>query len=131
MRTPLLLVLLILGTSLFAQEKPLQESFPNGRLKCTRFTVEGVDRFMTYYESGRVKETGTFRHGRRDGVWEQYAENGALLARAFFKDGRRNGIWEFRDAQNELKGRLTYSEGDLAQGEQFDPAQGLVASRSY
>jgi antitoxin component YwqK of YwqJK toxin-antitoxin module len=131
MRTLLILVVLIIGTSLFAQEKPLQERFPNGRLKCTRFTVEGVDRFMTYYESGRVKETGTFRHGRREGVWEQYAENGALLARACFHDGHRSGTWEFRDARNELKGRLTYSEGRLAKSEQYDAAQGLVASRSY
>jgi antitoxin component YwqK of YwqJK toxin-antitoxin module len=131
MRTLLLLVVVIIGTSLFAQEKPLQERFPSGRLKCTRFTVEGVDRFMTYYESGRLKETGTFRHGRRDGVWEQYAENGALLARACFHDGHRSGTWEFRNARNELKGRLTYSEGRLAKSEQYDAAQGLVASRSY
>ncbi len=131
MRTLLLPLVLVIGTSLFAQEKPLQERFENGRLKCTRFTVEGVDRFMTYYVSGRLKETGTFRHGRRDGVWEQYAENGTLLARAYFRDGRRNGTWEFRDASNELKGRLTYNDGRLAQSEQYDAARGLVASRSY
>jgi antitoxin component YwqK of YwqJK toxin-antitoxin module len=131
MRTILLPLVLSLGTSLFAQDEPVQERFGNGRLKCTRFSVEEVDRFMTYYESGRLKEIGAFRNGRRDGVWEQYAENGALLARACFRDGHRSGTWEFRDTHNKLKGRLIYNEGRLATSEQYDAARGLVASRRH
>ncbi len=131
MRTSLVAILLLLSISLLAQEKPLQERYQNGRLKCTRFNMEGTDVFMTYYESGRLKERGTFRNGRREGIWEQYAENGALLARASFRDGHRNGTWEFRDARNELKGRLTYTDGQLAHAEQFGDARSLVASREY
>lgn len=131
MRTLLLPLLLLMNLALFAQEKAIQERFPNGRLKCTRFTVEDTDRFMNYYESGRLKETGTFRNGRRDGVWEQFAENGTLLARACFQDGTRTGTWEFRNASNELKGRLIYSDGRLACSQHYDPAQGPVAGRSY
>ena len=108
-----------------------QEFHPNGKVKSTRFHDGERERFMTYYETGRVKESGAFRDGRRDGVWKQFDESGAVLAKAEFIRGQRQGTWEFRDPANRLKVRLQYVEGSLARGEQFGESGELVAQRVY
>ena len=108
-----------------------QEFHPNGKVKSTRFEDGTGERFMTYYETGRVKEIGAFRQGRRNGVWKQFDENGAVLARAEFINGVRQGTWEFRDPANRLKVRLQYVKGSLARGEQYGDRGELVAQRVY
>ena len=108
-----------------------QEFHANGKLKSTRFTDGAIERFLTYYETGRVRETGAFRDGRRDGVWKQFDENGAVLAKAEFINGVRQGTWEFRDPANRLKVRLQYVKGSLARGEQYGDGGELVAQREY
>lgn len=108
-----------------------QDFHANGKLKSTRFTDGASERFITYYENGRVREMGAFRDGRRDGVWKQFHESGAVLARAEFINGVRQGTWEFRDPANCLKVRLRYVEGSLTRGEQFGDGGELVAQRTY
>ncbi len=108
-----------------------QDFHPNGKVKSTHFDDGMGERFMTYYETGRVKEIGAFREGRRDGVWKQFDENGAVLAKAEFINGVRQGTWEFRDPANRLKVRLQYVKGSLARGEQFGDSGELVAQREY
>jgi antitoxin component YwqK of YwqJK toxin-antitoxin module len=108
-----------------------QEFHPNGKVKSTRFSDGACERFMAYYETGRVKEIGAFREGRRDGVWQQFDENGAVLARAQFLNGQRQGTWEFRDPANRLKVRLQYVKGVLARGEQYGDSGELIAQRTY
>ena len=125
----LLFSLLLCGSVAFAQE-PEQHFYSNGRLESTRFNDGALDRFITYYESGRVKEMGAFLNGRRHGVWKQFDENGTVMAEACFSKGHRVGTWEFRDGTNALRGRLSYSDGRLMQGEQYD-AGALVAQRTY
>ncbi len=113
------------------QEIIAQEFHTNGRLKSTRFDDGSGERFLTYYETGRVKEVGAYRNGRRDGVWKQFDENGAVLAKAEFINGVRQGTWEFRDPTNRLKVRLQYVKGSLARGEQYGDSGELVAQREY
>ena len=108
-----------------------QEFHQNGKLKSTRFNDGVAERFMTYYETGRVKEIGAFRDGRRDGVWKQFDENGAVLAKAEFVKGQRQGTWEFRDPANRLRVRLSYEQGSLSRGEQYGDGGELVAQRTY
>lgn len=128
-------ILFSAGATLFgaAQGQALiaQQFHPNGKVKNTRFEDGAGERFMTYYETGRVKEIGAFREGRRDGVWKQFDENGAVLAKAEFINGVRQGTWEFRDPANRLKVRLQYVKGSLARGEQYGESGELVASRVY
>ena len=108
-----------------------QEFYPNGKVKSTRFHDGQRERFMIYYETGRVKEMGAFRDGHRDGVWKQFDENGAVLAKAEFINGQRQGTWEFRDPADRLKVRLQYVQGALARGEQFGDSGELIAQRTY
>ncbi len=122
--------LLFLGGEASAQVPAQHTYHANGRLAGTRYSEGGMERFITYYESGRVKEMGAFRHGHRHGTWKQFDENGAVLAEAHFIKGRRDGEWLFRDGSNALLGRLHYSDGHLREGAAYE-AGARVAERSY
>lgn len=121
----------IIGTALSAQEMILQEHWPDGTLRTTRYSEGTRIHFITYHENGQVKEMGSFNNGRRDGVWKQYSDTGALLAKAGFRNGLRQGVWEFRNADDQPIGRLTHTSGSLAQGEAYNVVGELTAHRSY
>ncbi len=121
----------LLAGAVHAQGLIAQEFHQNGRLKSTRFHDGERERFLSYYETGRVKEIGAFVEGRRDGVWKQFDESGALLARAEFVKGQRQGTWEFRDPANRLRVRLQYVQGSLAKGEQYGDSGEIIAQRTY
>lgn len=132
MKKPIILLFALLLTgAVEAQELLGQTYYANGRLQSTRYSDGAVEHFILYHPNGRVQATGMFRDGRRDGVWRQFAENGTVVAEARFKAGHRTGVWEFRDDANGLKGRLVYTDGRLASGEQFDPTGELIAQRTY
>lgn len=131
MRHLLLLLFLGLGAGLSAQELLGQEFWSDGTLRATRYAEGGRVHFIIYHENGKVKEVGCFHHGRRDGVWKQYAATGALITQAGFKDGERQGVWEFRSEADEPLGQLTYHNGELRQGKQFGAGGLLAAHRTY
>ena len=131
MRSLLILFVVLLAQVSPAQEVLVQERWPDGTLRATRYSEGDRIHFITYHENGRVKEIGCFKNGRRDGAWKQYSDAGALLAQAGFRNGQRQGIWEFRNADDRTTGRLTYAAGILAQAEQYDEGGALVAQRSY
>lgn len=131
MRTLLLSIVLVLASAAHAQELLSQERWPDGTLRATRYSEGGRIHFITYHENGRVKEMGCFHNGRRDGAWKQYSDTGALLAAAKFRDGKSQGVWEFRTSDDKPLGRLTYIDGELAQGEQFNEQGELIAQRDY
>jgi antitoxin component YwqK of YwqJK toxin-antitoxin module len=125
------ILFLALGTSLSAQELLGQEFWPDGSLRATRYAEGRRVHFITYHENGKVKEVGCFRNGRRDGTWKQFTDQGTLLAHAGFKNGERQGVWEFRSEADKPMGELTYHDGVLQYGKQFD-AEGLLAThRAY
>ncbi|MBK8228193.1 MAG: hypothetical protein IPK70_13600 [Flavobacteriales bacterium] len=126
-------VFMIMGGSLSAQRAELlvQERYPDGTLRATRYREGDRVRFITYHENGRVKEMGGFRDGRRDGEWKQFSDTGAVLAHASFRNGLRQGVWEFRSHRNSVVCRLVYSEGVIQRGEQYDERGELVAMRDY
>jgi antitoxin component YwqK of YwqJK toxin-antitoxin module len=44
--------------------------------------------WIKYYESGVIKEQGSYHKGNKDGIWEYFDENGSLVKVALFKRGR-------------------------------------------
>ena len=106
----MILFALLFAQASFAQEILGQERWPDGTLRATRYSEGDRIHFITYYESGRVKEIGCFKSGRRDGVWKQYSDTGALIAQAGFRNGQRQGVWEFHYADDRTTGKLVYRE---------------------
>ncbi|MBP6313410.1 MAG: hypothetical protein WAR83_01330 [Flavobacteriales bacterium] len=131
MRVFLISVLLLLVSGLQAQEILSQERYPDGTLRSTRYSEGGRIHFITYFENGQVMEIGCFEHGKRDGTWKQYSATGALTTSAYFDKGRSQGTWEFRTEDDKPIGRLSFMNGALTQGQQFNDAGDLVAQRDY
>lgn len=131
MRTFFLTLALIVASATQAQVLLGQEHWPNGNLKSTGYTQGDRTHFITYHENGRVKEMGSYRNGKLDGVWKQYTDTGALLTRATFRNGTRQGVWEFRTEADQPLGMLRYSNGVLTHGEQYSETGDLVAQREY
>lgn len=131
MRFVLIALILLLAQAAQAQEILAQERWPDGTLKATRYAEGGRIHFITYHENGRVNEIGCFLNGKRDGVWRQYTDTGVLLTQASFCHGQRQGVWIFRNTADQVTGRLVYTGGLLARGEQFDDSGVLSAQRDY
>lgn len=131
MRFVLIALILLLAQAAQAQEILAQERWPDGTLKATRYAEGGRIHFITYHENGRVRQVGCFLNGRRDGLWREYSDTGVLLTKAGFRNGERQGVWEFRSHGDAVVGRLTYTEGRISTGEQYDEAGALVAVRTY
>lgn len=131
MRTLLLASVLFFSLGSQAQELLRQERFDNGRLKSSLYKEGGIVRFITYYESGRVKEQGAFRSGKREGTWKQFDEAGVLLSLAEFDQGVRSGTWEIRAAEGGASGRLYFQDGLLAAAEEVGENGEVLAQRIY
>ncbi|MFZ1686336.1 MAG: hypothetical protein WAU70_02875 [Flavobacteriales bacterium] len=125
------IAMLFLAIGLHAQDGLVQERYPNGKLRSTHYAEGDLVRFVTYYESGRVKEMGGFHEGLREGAWKQFAENGTVLCEALFAKGKRQGNWTVHNIMDSTTGRLHFSDGTLAYAEQLDADGGLIASRTY
>lgn len=120
-----------LGSLAVAQKGLVQEHYPDGRLKTSKYTVEAREYVFTYHPSGKLSSTAEYLEGRRDGFWKVYDEEGRLIMHACFDQGRRCGTWEFFASNGALRGRLSFIEGDLAQGEAYGTDGGLLATRDY
>ena len=131
MRTLILSLALLLAAASQAQVLLGQEHWPDGTLKYTAYRAGDHVHFISYHENGKVKEMGSYRHGKLDGLWKQYTDTGALITRATFRNGMRQGVWEFRTACDKPLGLLRYENGVLTKGEQFNEEGALVARRDY
>lgn len=57
--------------------------------------------FTEYYESGKVKKTGVYINGLREGMWEEYAENG-VKAVGTYHHGYPHGEWRYYSEEGKL-----------------------------
>lgn len=74
--------------------------------------------FTEYYESGKVKKTGVYINGLREGMWEEYAENG-IKAVGTYHHGYPHGEWRYySEAGKLLKWKRFDNKGRVS--EEFD-----------
>ena len=43
--------------------------------------------YFYYYESGKLKISGSFKNDKKDGIWKYYDENGKLIKSETYVDG--------------------------------------------
>ncbi len=65
------------------------------------------------YDAVRVRESGTLKDGRWDGVRETYHLNGGVSLRETFREGRLDGPTEAYFRSGQLSARETYRDGVL------------------
>ncbi|WP_369018561.1 CsgG/HfaB family protein [Thermatribacter velox] len=76
-----------------------QELYPGGnkKLEYTYYEVDGKQvyhgLFTKWYENGKVRIQGTYRDGKKDGVWKEYFINGVLKSEGTYANGLKEGKW--------------------------------------
>ena len=70
--------------------------------------------YETYYENGRLKEVGTYKDGKEDGLWKFYGRwNGRLKQEGIIKDGEEEGLHKFYNDNGQLGTEVSYKDGEL------------------
>lgn len=87
--------------------KVIESSFDNGQPKIVTIYEkmngeEQKKKQLEYYQSGQKKMEGSFKNGKRYGLWISYYKNGRVWSKLHYKDGKANGIK-----------KVYYENGDL------------------
>ena len=57
-------------------------------------------------------EKGTYKAGKKDGVWEEYHKNGRLFQKGTYKDNKKVGVWETYWENGELQSKMPYKNNE-------------------
>ena len=68
--------------------------------------------YETYFENGQLKERGTYKDGKEDGLSEWYYDNGQLKWRYTYKDRKLNGLSESYKIDGTLESKCFWVNGE-------------------
>lgn len=74
--------------------------------------------FEIWHLNGQLKNRGTYKDGKLDGLWEEWNREGTLIKRENYKDGKENGSRESWYENGQLERRVHCKNGRI---------EGLVA----
>lgn len=98
----ILMVVLFLGTTAFAQESS----------KNTYKLKDGLIEATLYHDNGQIAQTGFYtEEGKLHGKWMSYNAQGERTAVAQYKEGKRVGTWLFY--QGDTLKEVTYTNNAL------------------
>ena len=66
-----------------------------------------------YHWNGQLEKRGAYKDGNEDDLWVSYYGNGQLLSKSTYKNGVREGLYEYYDENGKLKKKGTYKDGKL------------------
>ena len=66
---------------------------------------------LDVYDNSLIMGTGTYKDGKRDGMWFSFWKNGNIQYEGVFKDGKEHGFFESFYENGQLKERKTYKDG--------------------
>lgn len=81
MKNIILILTLVLGTSVMAQNKPIFEKEGN--------LVKGT----FFHDNGEIQQQGFYKNGKLHGEWVSYNAQGNKLAMAQYTNGIKTGKW--------------------------------------
>ena len=58
---------------------------------------------FSLYDDGKKKEEGTFKDGKKDGLWTWWYENGQKKTKGTYKDGKQVGKWTWHNEDGSVK----------------------------
>ena len=62
--------------------------------------------YISYYESGAVKDSGHFVNGLKHGLWEETLQSGNITSFGLYHHGKKNSQWKYYNKE----GNLLYTE---------------------
>jgi formylglycine-generating enzyme required for sulfatase activity len=60
-----------------------------------------------------MKEEGTYKDGKEDGLWTYWYENGEKKSEGTYKDGELNGLWTDWYENGQKSSEATYKDGEV------------------
>ena len=75
--------------------------------------------FKEYFESGKVKVTGSYENNKKVGVWESYHVDGGKMTLERYKNGVRHGWCIGYDKKGKEEGRKYFYYGRLLEGKEL------------
>lgn len=97
MRNFLLILTLVFGLSLSAQQ-----------VLYTDNDGDGVIEYTLTSNDGKVIETGYYLNGKMHGTWTSFYPSGKKQAVVKFRQGKKHGKWTFFDQQGRTTVTVTY-----------------------
>jgi antitoxin component YwqK of YwqJK toxin-antitoxin module len=67
---------------------------------------------MDVYDNFQTMGTGTFKEGKRDGMWISFWKNGNVENEGVFKEGKKHGLFESFFENGQLKSKINYQMGE-------------------
>lgn len=113
-----LMVFLVMGVSLYAQENNEKAKFEKkGDL------VEAT----YYYENGNVSQEGFFKDSKPTGVWKAYDREGNKITQAYYINGIKDGRWFFWK-DNELT-EVEYDYNKIIRVSDYQKTESFIVNR--
>ena len=91
------------------------EGVPKGTYKNGK--RDGV--WEMYHLNGRLWMEGAYKDGKKEGVWEEYEDDGQLYRKGSYTDGKEEGVWKFYYQNGQLWKKETYKDDKLIKTEKF------------
>jgi antitoxin component YwqK of YwqJK toxin-antitoxin module len=67
--------------------------------------------WVRYHDNGQLSYKGTYKNGKTEGPWVFYNEDGQLSSKGNWKDGKRDGHWVGYNRDGQIEWRRTYKNG--------------------
>jgi len=75
--------------------------------------------YKEYFDSGKLKATGTYENGKKVGIWESYHVDGGKMTLERYKNGIRHGWCIAYTKSGKEEGRKYFYYGQWLQGKQL------------
>jgi antitoxin component YwqK of YwqJK toxin-antitoxin module len=75
--------------------------------------------FKEYFDSGKLKNSGTYENNKKVGVWETYHVDGGKMSLERYQNGVRHGWCIGYDKNGKEEGRKYFYRGHLLEGKQL------------
>ena len=123
LKTVILSLFLLLGTSVFAGNSDICIFFPDGEERGGLYYLTGQDNPFTgtskcvYSDTGQIEYLGEIRNGKLEGVWTWWYKNTQKEKEGNYKDGKLNGKWTSWYPIGIIKVEVIYKDGECISGD--------------
>ena len=119
LKTVILSLFLLLGTSVFAGNSDICIFFPDGEERGGLYYLTGQDNPFTgtskcvYSDTGQIEYLGEIRNGKLEGVWTWWYKNGQIKSEIHYKDNEFAGKWTWWFENGQIGVERNYKDGKL------------------
>jgi TonB family protein len=69
------------------------------------------DGLYQLYHRDKLSESGYYKNGQKDSVWETYGYTGQVLSRRWYADGQKKRLWEFFTGSGQTEFSYDFATG--------------------